>query len=343
MRKVLDSIIGNASLKTKLYSDILSQTLSHAYIIEGKKGSGKHTVSYLIAAALSCKNLNDGNSAIPCGTCKSCKKILEGKSPDVIMITREDKASIGVDAVRFLRNDVRVVPNDLEYKIYIIEDADAMTQQAQNAFLVTLEEPPSYVKFFLLCEDADSLLETVRSRSQILKTEPISTEDIDSYLQSNYQAAKQMKLSDPSDYYELIMSSGASIGKAVELLDSKTFKKTLEERNIARDFLKAITSKPSSDEIVSLLYKFEKKRDQLIDLLLTVELALRDLIAIDRTENAPLLFFYDRQEALSLSDAINIRKLMNIYDRLKNLQDLINSNTNIRLTVTNFFSEINIL
>lgn len=343
MRKVLDSIIGNASLKTKLYSDILSQTLSHAYIIEGKKGSGKHTVSYLIAAALSCENLNDGNSAIPCGTCKSCKKILEGKSPDVIMITREDKASIGVDAVRFLRNDVRVVPNDLEYKIYIIEDADAMTQQAQNAFLLTLEEPPSYVKFFLLCEDADSLLETVRSRSQILKTEPISTEDIDSYLQSNYQAAKQMKLSDPSDYYELIMSSGASIGRAVELLDSKTFKKTLEERNIARDFLKAITSKPSSDEIVSLLYKFEKKRDQLIDLLLTVELALRDIIAIDRTENAPLLFFYDRQEALSLSDAINIRKLMNIYDRLKNLQDLINSNTNIRLTVTNFFSEINIL
>lgn len=343
MRKVLDSIIGNASLKTKLYSDILSQTLSHAYIIEGKKGSGKHTVSYLIAAALSCENLNDGNSAIPCGTCKSCKKILEGKSPDVIMITREDKASIGVDAVRFLRNDVRVVPNDLEYKIYIIEDADAMTQQAQNAFLLTLEEPPSYVKFFLLCEDADSLLETVRSRSQILKTEPISTEDIDSYLQSNYQAAKQMKLSDPSDYYELIMSSGSSIGRAVELLDSKTFKKTLEERNIARDFLKAITSKPSSDEIVSLLYKFEKKRDQLIDLLLTVELALRDIIAIDRTENAPLLFFYDRQEALSLSDAINIRKLMNIYDRLKNLQDLINSNTNIRLTVTNFFSEINIL
>ena len=343
MRKVLDSIIGNDSLKNKLYSDILSQTLSHAYIIEGKKGSGKHTISYLIAAALSCENLKDNNYAIPCRSCKSCKKILEGKSPDVITITREDKASIGVDSVRFLKNDVRVVPNDLDYKIYIIEDADTMTLQAQNAFLLTLEEPPSYVKFFLLCEDADSLLETVRSRSQILKTEPISTDDIDSYLQFNYQNAKQMKLSSPSDYYELIMSSGASIGRAIELLDSKEFKKTLEERTIAREFLKIITSTPSSDEIVSLLYKFEKKREPLMDLLFTVELAIRDLIAIDRTESAPLLFFYDRQEALSLSDAVNIRRLMQIYDKLKNLQDLINSNTNIRLTVTNFFSEINII
>ena len=343
MRKVLDSIIGNSSLKNKLYSDIISQTLSHAYIIEGKKGSGKHTVSYLIAAALSCENLSNVSSAIPCGACKSCKKILEGKSPDVITVTREGKASIGVDSVRFLRNDVRVVPNDLDYKIYIIEDADTMTLQAQNAFLLTLEEPPSYVKFFLLCEDAGSLLETVRSRAQILKTEPISTNDIDSYLQSNYQSAKQMKLSEPADYYELIMSSGASIGRAIELLDSKEFKKTLEERSITRDFLRVVVSKPSSEEIVSLLYKFEKKREPLVDLLLTIELALRDLIAIDRTENAPLLFFYDRQEALSLSDAVNIRRLMQIYDRLKNVQDMINSNTNIRLSVTNFFSEINIL
>lgn len=343
MRKVLDSIIGNSSLKNKLYSDIISQTLSHAYIIEGKKGSGKHTVSYLIAAALSCENLSNVSSAIPCGACKSCKKILEGKSPDVITVTREGKASIGVDSVRFLRNDVRVVPNDLDYKIYIIEDADTMTLQAQNAFLLTLEEPPSYVKFFLLCEDAGSLLETVRSRAQILKTEPISTNDIDSYLQSNYQSAKQMKLFEPADYYELIMSSGASIGRAIELLDSKEFKKTLEERSITRDFLRVVVSKPSSEEIVSLLYKFEKKREPLVDLLLTIELALRDLIAIDRTENAPLLFFYDRQEALSLSDAVNIRRLMQIYDRLKNVQDMINSNTNIRLSVTNFFSEINIL
>ena len=148
MRKMLDSIIGNSSLKSKLLSDILSDTLSHAYIIQGKKGSGKHTVAYMTAAALSCEKVSDTNAPVPCLNCPSCKKILQKKSPDVITITREDKATIGVDAVRFLRNDVRIVPNDLDYKIYIIEDADTMTTQAQNAFLLTLEEPPKYVKFF---------------------------------------------------------------------------------------------------------------------------------------------------------------------------------------------------
>ena len=154
MRQMLDSVIGNSLLKSKLLSDILSDTLSHAYIIEGKKGSGRHTIAYMTAAALVCEKLNDTASPLPCLKCPSCKKILGQKSPDVITVTREDKATLGVDAIRFLRNDVRVVPNDLDYKIYVIEDADTMTPQAQNAFLLTLEEPPEYVKFFLLCEDS---------------------------------------------------------------------------------------------------------------------------------------------------------------------------------------------
>ena len=343
MRQMLDSVIGNSLLKSKLLSDILSDTLSHAYIIEGKKGSGRHTIAYMTAAALVCEKINDNASPLPCLNCPSCKKILGQKSPDVITVTREDKATLGVDAIRFLRNDVRVVPNDLDYKIYVIEDADTMTPQAQNAFLLTLEEPPEYVKFFLLCEDSKSFLETIISRAQLLRTELIAATDIDDFLQNNHTEAKKMKLSDPDSYNELIMASENSIGRAIELLDNKSLKKTLEHRLLARDFLKIISTSGDSEKIVSLLSQFEKKRDGVLEQLTIIEAALRDIIAIDRTENAPLVFFYDRQEALLISDSINIRKLIHVYDKLKDTEDMISQNANVRLSLTSFFSEINII
>ena len=117
IKQAFTSLVGNYPLKNKLLSDILTGTLSHAYIIEGKKGSGKHTVAYTIAAALSCENVSSENYPLPCLECPSCKKILQFKSPDVITIGRDGKATLGVDTVRFLKNDIRTVPNELEFKI----------------------------------------------------------------------------------------------------------------------------------------------------------------------------------------------------------------------------------
>ena len=152
-----------------------------------------------------------------------------------------------------------------------------------------------------------------------------------------------MKLSDPDNYGELIMASDNSIGRAIELLDNKVLKKELEYRSFARNFLKIISTKCDSEETVSLLLRFDKKRDGVLEQLKTIESALRDIIAVNRTENASMVFFYDRQEALAFCDSINIRKLINVYDRLKYAQELMLLNTNIRLTLTNFFSEINII
>lgn len=344
MRRMLDSIVGNSFIKSKLLADIVSDSLSHAYIIEGKKGSGRHTVAYMIAAALSCERLDDQSAPLPCLTCPSCKKILEKKSPDVILTTKEeDKATFGVDVIRELRNDVHIIPNELDYKIYLIEDADKMTVQAQNAFLLTLEEPPKYVKFFLICEDANVFLETIRSRSQILRTEAIATEDIDSFLQTNNDEAKRLKLSNPHNYNELLMASQNSIGRAIELLNEKAFEQIAQTRTLARDFLALLTSKNDSEKILSLSLRFSKKRDELSSQLLTIETALRDVIALERTENAPLLFFYDREEALLLVDALSIRKLMQVYDAIKDTQTAISQNANVRLTIMNLFSTTGII
>ncbi len=341
-KQVFSAIVGNDALKSKLFEDITSNSLSHAYIIEGKKGSGKHTLAKMVAAACSCENSKDPALPLPCLTCDSCKKILSGNSPDVITVSREeDKATMGVDVIRFLRHDVRKVPNELEQKIYIIEDAQTMTTQAQNAFLLTLEEPPSFVKFFLLCDDSSSLLETIRSRAQTLRTAPVDEKSIDGYLQDNYDDAKRFKLSDPLLYAELLMASENSIGRAIELLDAKEFKLISENRALAKDLINILIKKyPSAS---SLITRFESKRDALLRQMLVIENALRDLIVCNRTENAPLTFFSDRDEALTLCDGANVRELIVAYDLLKEAEDAISANANVKLTLINFLSKNKIL
>ena len=343
MRRAFDAIVGNSSLKQRLLSDVFSDTLSHAYIIEGKKGSGKHTIAIMIAAALACENKHNESSALPCCECPSCKKILNGYSPDIIFINKEDKASVLIDKIRFLRTDARILPNELDYKIYIVEDAHTMTTEAQNALLLTLEEPPSYVKIFLLSEDADRFLETIRSRAPILRTEPIPDDKIDEYLQTQNDAAKRLKLTDPNAYSELIVTSNGCIGKALDLLDPKTLAAISESRALAIEFLEAVAERKNMNAVNSLISRFAKKRDGFIDQLETIETALRDLLVLCRTENAPLLFFYDRDAALSLVDRTHIHKLMKVYDAISNAKAALSINANLKLTVINLFSEINII
>ena len=218
-----------------------------------------------------------------------------------------------------------------------------MTVQAQNAFLLTLEEPPKYVKFFLLCEDSNVFLETIRSRSQILRTEAISVEDIDSFLQDHNDEAKKLKLSNPYNYNELLMAAQNSIGKAIELLDEKAFTQIAQARTLARDFLNMLSSKNDSEKILSLSMQFSKKRDEITEQLLTIEIALRDIIVLERSENAPLLFFHNREEALLLADAISIQKLINVYDAIKDMQVAIAQNANVRLSIINLFSKTDII
>ena len=138
------NIVGNGSLIRRLSRDIAENRLSHAYILEGARGSGRHTLALNAIAAIECsaRGEHTAHSPIPCGRCKSCEKILSGKSPDVITIgLAEDRATIGVDAVRALKDDIYTAPTDLSIKAYIIEDADLMTTQAQNALLIAEDVP----------------------------------------------------------------------------------------------------------------------------------------------------------------------------------------------------------
>lgn len=339
MKQFMDSIIANELLRHRLCNDIIHGRFLHAYIIEGVKGSGKHTIARLTAAALACESKSDAELPLPCMSCPSCRKILQQLSPDVITVGCDGRATMGVDSIRFLREDVYIVPNELENKIYIIENADKMTSQAQNALLLTLEEPPSYAVFLLLCENAGALLETIRSRAPILRTEPIPSKMIDDYISKTDRRAAQMKLSSPEEYAELLMASGNGIGKALELLEPKALSPILASRKLAKDFINAAIDRVSNEYAFTLISRFSQKRDVLSSELLQIQTALRDIIVTKKSETAPLCFYESRDTVLDLADTASMSELMNLSGAVSEASEQISRNANVRLTLMSLLSK----
>ena len=327
-----DALIGSDVLRERLATDVSEGKLSHAYIIEGAHGSGKRTLARELCAALACTDRESGR--IPCGKCLACRKVAEGKCPDVIRIERGSKASIGVDDVRFLRADVLTPPNDLDSKIYIIEGADTMTVQAQNALLLTLEEPPSYVLFLLLCESATAMLETIRSRAPKLTLCPVPTDDIRAYLTRTERAFASLP---EAEREEILMIAGGSIGRAKELLDTKERKPLLSRRELAAAFVKQQIEGKDSAGALSLMAQFGTKREEINALLNDILTALRDLILLKRTEDAPLCFYPDRQAAAELCDGASMPRLLRLYDKVENCRRRMTRNANVRLSMTSLF------
>ena len=236
--------------------------------------------------------------------------------------------------MREIRRDVWIAPNDISAKIYIIEDAHLMTHQAQNALLLTLEEPPAYVLFLLLCESVEPLLETVRSRAPTLRTEPLSTEQIDAYLTAHVPDGAALKKSNPSDYFEILASADGSIGQARALLDPTVRKPILARRAMAREWIKLCTNRRSSAAALKLIKSMGPRRDEVVEHLNSVLYCLRDLLLIKQTDHAPLCFFADREEAATLAYGFTTPELLKLCDRLDQAIDALRMNANVRLTLT---------
>ena len=333
-KQSMSEIIGNDSLKRRICRDIINNTLSHAYIIEGPEGSGKHTIALMSAAALACEAKDSPSLPLPCLTCPSCKKILERKSPDVILQGTEGKSSLGVDIARFIKEDVYTIPNDLDKKIYIIEDAEKMTVQAQNALLLTLEEPPSFVHFFLLCNNSSSLLETIKSRAPILRTEAVSEEEIDKYICNHDRRAAQMKLSSPQEYKEILKSANGGIGKALKLLEPKAWKPIKDLRQFADGFISSAIDRRTYKNILSYLPIFSNKREILSEQLAILLLAVRDLILLKKSDSPALGFYCDITVAMELCDRASLSFLFSLEEAISRAIDENKRNANIRLMIS---------
>lgn len=302
-----DRLYGNEALKRTLRGFSRRRAFPNSLTVSGAEGSGKTTVATLIAMAIACES-----EERPCGECKSCKKISQGLSPDVITITvPKDRRSIGVDSVRELRDGAYILPNDLSCKVYIIEEADKMTEAAQNALLKVFEEGPSRAYFILLTSNPSSLLTTVRSRAPELKTETFTRTALTELLTENSKKAADMKSGDPVAFSRILNVSGGSYGKALSLIESKS-KKAIGIHERAEELI-ALMTEENGGELMLALISESSERERFAEILSLCRMGLRDLVAVKRGVDG-LCLFASADRARELAARLSLNELLRLAE-----------------------------
>lgn len=204
---MFEKIIGNEKTKKLFEKSIKLETLSHSYIFLGEEGIGKKLFAKEIAKALLCLEENKY-----CNNCKSCIEFDTNNNPDYYII-EPDGNNIKIEQIREIQKKVLEKPIISKRKVYIINDSDKMTKEAQNCLLKTLEEPPKYVTIILIGSNESAFLSTIKSRCTIINFEKISIEEIQKYMKENYDFEFQNQ--------NILKATEGSISKAIEIYEKK--------------------------------------------------------------------------------------------------------------------------
>ena len=306
-------IIGQDIIVSHLQNALRTGGVSHAYILNGAKGSGRRMIARSFSAVLMCEDPQEdekGNLE-PCGACLACIQTASGSHPDIITLEREKENTIGV-------NDV-----------YIIPDAEKMTPAAQNALLKTLEEPPSYAVILLLADGTTAFLPTIMSRCVTLPMRPVPEKAVEECLVERFDAS-------PERARLCARFSGGSIGRAALLLDNENFS-ALRDRTIS--FLRDIDQKDAAD--IAAFAKetaAEGLTQDLIDFVLTW---IRDLLvcrSTNRTEN--LIFTDEVQYIIEAAPGASWKGLQAASEAVFRARRRLASNVNEELTLQMMLLEI---
>jgi len=327
-----DTIVGNKQLCDRLAQDVDRGTLSHAYIVEGPVGSGRKTLTLALISAICCEH-HGSETASPCHQCKKCKRISDGISPDISFSgVGSDRVTIGIDTIRSIKEDIYTAPNELPIKAFIIEDADSMTEHAQNALLLILESPPPYVMFFLICKNSTSLLETVRSRAPTLRLERLPQKDVEKYLLENDSRARQLKAEDPKRLEFAVFHGEGAIGASLSLLNSKSYNTLADSKATAQKIISLLSSRHRSAAFEALAALGSKRAD-VSRQLYCLQVALRDLILLKKADGVRLCFFENREDAAELATHFSSSSLFSLYDAVADALSALEANANVRLTL----------
>ena len=313
-------VLGHEHLVDHLQSAISMGKVSHAYILDGEKGSGKNFLADIFAAALQCEE----KGCEPCGNCISCKQA-EGKNhPDIIRITHEKPNTISVDDIRQqLCGDIMIKPYKGPYKIYIVDEAEKLNVQAQNALLKTIEEPPAYAVILLLTTNAESFLPTILSRCVTLHLRPAKDSVVRKFLM------EQVRIPDYQADICVAFAQG-NIGKAKRLALSEEFGQMKEH---AVHLVKYIQDMELS-ELINSMHQITEFKADISDYLDLLMVWYRDVLLYKATWNPSSIVFSDEimiiEKMASRSSYEGIETILKALDKAK---IRLNANVNFDMTM----------
>lgn len=314
-------IVGQEQLKEHLENAIRLNKVSHAYIINGERSSGKEFIAKTFAMALQCENRDDVE---PCQECRACKQAVGNNHPDIIFLSHEKPNTISVDDIRAqINGDVAIKPYSGPKKIYIINEGEKMTVQAQNALLKTLEEPPEYAVIIILTANVEAFLPTIVSRCVVLNMKPVRDEQIKQFLM------EEMEI--PSYKADICVAfARGNVGKARLLAKSEEFDKVKEE---AITLLKYINDM-EIHEIVAAIKKINEYKFDVNDYLDILSIWYRDVLLYKATRDVNHLIFREEiQHIRKVADKSTYEGIEIIIDSLEKSKQRLNANVNFDLTM----------
>ena len=318
MNNAFDGVYGNEDVKSLFAACIKENRLSHAYMLVGPAGCGKKTLTEAVAMELARRD-GAGEELVA--------KIASGHSPDVLTIPTEEKR-IGIDTVRSFVSTVHLTPNELDFKMYIFDEADRLTPQAQNALLKIIEEPPKRVYIFLLCQNPGSLLGTVRSRVISVNMQTFDADEIRAYLAENggFDGVDEER----TDF--AMKMSGGALGAVKELIspengEFEAYKKAAElvaslgkkNRSVSYfEFLSSLTAFADSGEKLSLLLKY-------------LTAIYRDILSAQNSEEITLDIL-DDDTAVHYAALFSVRTALSALTLITEVKKNMSFNTNLGLS-----------
>lgn len=296
-------IVGHEQIKEHLQAAIHDKKPFHAYIFQGDVGVGKEAMARTFAAGLQCQDEQEK----PCKKCVSCRQMESGNQPDVFWVTRE-KASLGVEEIREqLCNTMDIKPFSSPYKIYIVPEAEKMTEAAQNALLKTIEEPPAYGVVILLTSNITELLPTIQSRCLTLEFRPLSTATVEAFLREQCEVP---------DYLAKASAAFAqgNLGKAMRYARSEEF---IERKDQILSLLRNVDRMDLS-EMLAVIKDLGTRKEEVRDYIDLMVLWYRDVLIFKATKNVNQLLF--QEEASHISRESSERSYEKIEEILQSFE-----------------------
>ena len=243
---MFENIIGNSKIKQVLLNSVENNKTSHSYLFVGIEGIGKKMIATELAKMLLC--LDEKKY---CNKCKSCIEFNSNNNPDFLCI-EPDGNSIKIEQIRYIQKKIQEKPIISNKKVYIINDADKMTGEAQNCLLKTLEEPPEYATIILIGANENAFLTTIKSRCMIIHFNRIENDEIKRYLEENYNMYNISQ--------NMLETFQGSIGKAKVLKDKQ------EQYSNLEDIINSLEKKDIID-IIQMADMIYKSKDEIFEIL----------------------------------------------------------------------------